>query len=224
MIFTPTRIIANAFEERELHFSLEEATIANNNYSILHCSINIDCGPTVMCSFISDSDNSDVAIRVLGLLNGTPPAKQKKMIEACNHLTGKCRYGKFYMDSSGDVHVEYDLPPFMDDDYVADACFHVYMLLANTLCKNYRTLAKVMYSDDEEEPRPSPAFAKFLKDIFSLRKTPIVLDENDQVIAPDPRIEDDDFSNWPELLHEKIKQELEQAANKEYGLDEDLDD
>ena len=44
------------------------------------------------------------------------------------------------------------------------------------------------------------------------------------IYTPDSHIEDDDFSNWPELLHERIERELEEAANEDYDYDEDVDD
>lgn len=213
MIFKPTRIIADFFEEKGLNFSLEEATSRNGNMSALHCPMPIVGAPTFMCSFINESDESDVAIRVYGLLNNTPAGKQAKMKETCNLLNRKCRFVKFYMNpDDGDVHAEYDLPPFMDDNFIADACFSIYMLLTNTLRKHYRTLANVMYSEEEDHPAPSRSRPGFLKEILSHLKASDHLDEDDYLISCDPHTEDSDFSDWALLLHERLNRDDEDAS------------
>lgn len=70
--------------------------------------------------FISRDNGNDVAARIFGLITNTPKEKRARVMEACNVLNHKIRYMKFYLDTDGDINVEYDFPVYSPDNGIGE--------------------------------------------------------------------------------------------------------
>ena len=146
--YNATNLIVETFEKHDVKFDVR--TCYDSEHVI--AGFPIDCGPSVIMSFISRDDDNDVAVRVLGLLTRTPKSKRARVLEACNILNRKVRHMKFVLDRDGDISIEYDFPIHTPDEGVGEMAFEIFVRTMQILDREYNIFMTALYSDDELQP------------------------------------------------------------------------
>ncbi len=143
--FNATNLIAETFEKRGIIFDV----VSHNDSEQILAGFSVECGPNVIMRFISDGNNNDVAARIFGLITNTPKEKRSRVIEACNMLNNKIRYMKFYLDTEGDINVEYDFPVHSPDNGIGEMAFEIFVRTMKILDSEYSIFMKALYSEEE---------------------------------------------------------------------------
>lgn len=143
--YKATNLIATNFEQHGIKFRVNSA----QGHEEVSAGFPVDGGPAVMMKFISRDNDNDVAARIYGLVSRTPKGKQARVMEACNILNRKTRFLKFYLDTDGDINVEYDFPLKSSDDCVGEIAFETFVKTMSILDKNYELFMKALYSNEE---------------------------------------------------------------------------
>ncbi len=141
--FHATNLVAEAFEKHDIKFRVEEADDAE----IIIAGFSIDGGPTVAEWFICDDEN-DIAARVFRLITKVPETKLARVSDACNILNSKVRFLKFFVDTDGDVNVEYDFPKRTPDNGIGEMAAELFLRTMHVLDVHYRVLMKALYTDE----------------------------------------------------------------------------
>ena len=153
MTYHATELITEAFDRHDIKYHVVE----NEDASIVEAGFAVDLGPQVVARFISRDDSNDVAIRIFGLICKIPEDRRAAVLEACNTLTGKMRFFKFYLDRENSVNMEADLPVAVGDDSVGECCFELFVRSMQILDAEFHTLAEALYlgrETREQEPDP----------------------------------------------------------------------
>ena len=161
MIRNASRLIAEAFDLHDVKYHIVEVDDA----SIVEASFPVTMGPQVVVRFISNSEDNDVAVRVFGLLCKIPADKRTEMLEACNQLTGKIRFLKFYVDREGDINAEYDFPVRMSDDCLGECCHEMFVRIMQILDSEFHILAEALYSQCLESESKSDSLLELLEQL-----------------------------------------------------------
>lgn len=147
--FKAINLIAETFEKRGVKFDV----VSHHGSEQLLAGFSVDCGPNVIMRFISHDNDNDVAARIFGLISNTPKEKRVRVMEACNVLNHKIRYIKFYLDTDGDINVEYDFPVHSPDDGIGEMAFEIFVRTMHILDFEYCIFMKALYSDEELDIR-----------------------------------------------------------------------
>lgn len=172
MMYKATELIAKTFDDRGVKYRVTEVGDA----SLAEAGFAIDAGPDVVVRFISKDDDNDVAVRVFGLIHHIPASKKLAMMEACNVLSEKVRFFKFYLNSDSNVNVEADLPVQTDDECVGECCFELFVRIMSILNNEYHNLAEALYGNKTEDKNKP---LKILQALKELRDTPFVLNNEE---------------------------------------------
>ena len=172
MIHKATELIINTFDEHSVKYRVTEVGDA----SMVEAGFEVEAGPEVIVRYISNDEDNDVAVRIFGLMHKIPSAKRVDVMEACNTLSAKIRFFKFYLDSNSNVNVEADLPVRTDDECVGECCFELFVRIMSILENEYHILVESLYR--------SPANGKsqpfeLLRMLSSLQEKPIVINEEE---------------------------------------------
>lgn len=84
---------------------------------------------------------------------------------------------KFYIDSDGDINVEYDFPVHSSDECIGEMAFEIFVRTMQILDGEYEFLMKTLYTEDEidvHEPSLPSGFRELLE---GLRGDPELLSE-----------------------------------------------
>ena len=181
MIYKATSLISECFDAHGIKFRINEM----EQVSVIEAGFEIDAGPDVIVRFISKDDDNDVAVRVFGLIHKIPASKRVAMLEACNTLSEKVRFVKFYLASNGDVNVEADLPQRVDDECLGECCVELFIRIMKILNSEYHILAEALYrstdSDSDAQSQKEKADPlELLKALQSLRDKPINLENTEE--------------------------------------------
>ena len=141
--FKATRLIAETFEDHGIKFGVE----SHGGVEMLLAGFPIECGPNVLVSFASHDDDNDVSIRLFSLLSGIPDEKRLDVMTACNELNRKARYIKCYIDSDGDVNIEYDIPVRCPDEAIGEVALEMLLRLKKILDGEYGHFMRALYAD-----------------------------------------------------------------------------
>ena len=120
--------------------------------------------------FISRDNDNDVATRIFGLISNTPKEKRTRVMEACNVLNHKIRYMKFYLDTDGDINVEYDFPVHSPDDGIGEMAFEIFVRMMQILDSEYSIFMKALYSDEELDIQEHSVPTELMQKLQELRK------------------------------------------------------
>lgn len=120
--------------------------------------------------FISRDNDNDVAARIFGLISNTPKEKRARVMEACNVLNHKIRYMKFYLDTDGDINVEYDFPVHSPDDGIGEMAFEIFVRMMQILDSEYSIFMKALYSDEELDIQGHSVPTELMQKLQELRK------------------------------------------------------
>lgn len=164
--FKATNLIAETFEKRGVKFDV----VNHHGSEQLLAGFSVDCGPNVIIRFISRDNDNDVAARIFGLISNTPKEKIVRVMEACNVLNHKIRYMKFYLDTDGDINVEYDFPVHTPDDGIGEMAFEIFVRMMQILDSEYSIFMKALYSDEELDIQGHSVPAKLMQKLQELRK------------------------------------------------------
>ena len=172
MIHKATELIINTFDEHSVKYRVTEVGDA----SMVEAGFEVEAGPEVIVRYISNDEDNDGAVRIFGLMHKIPSAKRGDVMEACNTLSAKIRFFKFYLDSNSNVNVEADLPVRTDDECVGECCFELFVRIMSILENEYHILVESLYR--------SPANGKsqpfeLLRMLSSLQEKPIVINEEE---------------------------------------------
>lgn len=170
MIHRATDLIVKTFDEHEVKYRVTEVGGA----SMVEAGFEVEAGPEVVVRYISNDEDNDVAVRIFGLMHRIPQAKRVAVMEACNTLSAKIRFFKFYLDSSSNVNVEADLPVRTDDDCLGECCFELFVRIMSILENEYHILAEALYGKASEE-KTQPL--ELLRLLSGLREKPIVIND-----------------------------------------------
>lgn len=164
--FKAINLIAETFEKRGVKFDV----VSHYGGEQLLAGFSVDCGPNVIMRFISRDNDNDVAARIFGLISNTPKEKRTRVMEACNILNHKIRYMKFYLDTDGDINVEYDFPVRSPDDGIGEMAFEIFIRMMQILRSEYSIFMKALYSDEELDIQGNGVLAEVMQKIQELRK------------------------------------------------------
>ena len=167
MIHKATDLITNTFDAHDVKYRVVEIGDA----SIVEAGFEVEAGPEVIVRFISNDEDNDVAVRIFGLMHRIPTSKRAEVMEACNTLTAKIRFFKFYLDSSANVNVEADLPVRTDDECLGECCFELFVRIMSILENEYHVLAEALYGVPPEKREP----IELLRILQDLREKPLVV-------------------------------------------------
>lgn len=164
--FKATNLIAEAFEKCGVKFDV----VSHHGSEQLLAGFSVDCGPNVIMRFISRDNDNDIAARIFGLISNTPKEKRARVMEACNVLNYKIRYMKFYLDTDGDINVEYDFPVHSPDDGIGEMAFEIFVRMMQILDSEYSIFMKALYSDEGLDIQGQSVPAELMQKLQELRK------------------------------------------------------
>lgn len=164
--FKATKLIAETFEKRGVKFDV----VSHHGSEQLLAGFSVECGPNVIMRFISRDNDNDVAARIFGLIANTPKEKRARLMDACNVLNHKIRYMKFYLDTDGDINVEYDFPVHSPDDGIGEMAFEIFVRMMQILDSEYSIFMKALYSDEELDIQSHSVPAELMQKLQELRK------------------------------------------------------
>ena len=208
MIHRATDLIVKTFDEHEVKYRVTEVGGA----SMVEAGFEVEAGPEVVVRYISNDEDNDVAVRIFGLMHRIPQAKRVAVMEACNTLSAKIRFFKFYLDSSSNVNVEADLPVRTDDDCLGECCFELFVRIMSILENEYHILAMNYATKEELDTIAKYAFA--VNDILTeyLKEVNIELVDfklefgrlSDGTIVLADEISPDTCRFWDSVTNEKL--------------------
>lgn len=164
--FNAINLIAETFEKRGVKFDV----VSHHGSEQLLAGFSVDCGPNVIMRFISRDNDNDVAARIFGLISNTPKEKRARVMEACNVLNHKIRYMKFYLDTDGDINVEYDFPVNSPDNGIGEMAFEIFVRMMQILDSEYSIFMKALYSEEELDIQRYSVPAELMHKLQELRK------------------------------------------------------
>ena len=91
-------------------------------------------------------------------------------MEACNVLNHKIRYMKFYLDTDGDINVEYDFPVHSPDNGIGEMAFEIFVCMMQILDSEYSIFMKALYSEEELGIQGRSIPAELMQRLQELRK------------------------------------------------------
>ena len=171
-----TNLIAQTFEKYGAKFDV----VNSDGVEQLLAGFSVDCGPNVMMRFINQDDDNDVAARIYGLVSNIPQEKRLRVMEACNILNRKVRFIKFYLDTDGDINVEYDFPMHSTDDGIGEMAFEIFIRVMHVLDDQYEIFMKALYTEEELQPKPLDMAARLerLQHLREMLESRLAADEN----------------------------------------------
>lgn len=206
--FNATNLIAKTFEEREVKFHV----VNMHGHEEVLAGFHVDNGPKAIMKFISRDNDNDVAVRIFGLVNA-PKEKRGRVMEACNMLNRKIRFMKFYVDTDGDINVEYDFPVHASDDCIGEMAFEIFVRTMQILDHEYELFNKALYTDEElkddkDELSMSDELLRRLEELKNRLEARLQEheDEQDEVVeasdtdCEEAADEDDDFMAFLSML------------------------
>ena len=164
--FNATTLIAETFEKRGVKFDV----VSHYGSEQLLAGFSIDCGPNVIMRFISRDNDNDVAARIFGLITNIPKEKRTRVMEACNVLNRKIRHMKFYLDTVGDINVEYDFLVHSPDTEIGEMAFEIFVRMMRNLDSEYSIFMKALYSDGELDIQGHSIPTELIQKLQELRK------------------------------------------------------
>lgn len=164
--FNATNLIAETFEKHGVKFDV----VSHHGSEQLLAAFSVDCGPNVIMRFISRDNDNDVAARIFGLITNTPTEKRARVMEACNVLNHKIRYMKFYLDTDGDINVEYDFPMHSPDNGIGEMAFEIFARMMHVLNSEYSIFMKALYSEEELDIQGRGIPAELMQRLQELRR------------------------------------------------------
>lgn len=164
--FNAINLIAETFEKHGAKFDV----VSHYGSEQLLAGFSVDCGPNVIMRFISRDNDNDVAVCILGLIANTPTEKKARVMEACNVLNHKIRYMKFYLDTDGDINVEYDFPVHSPDNGIGEMAFEIFVRTMKILNAEYSIFMKALYSEEELDIQGHSNPAELMQRLLELRK------------------------------------------------------
>ena len=91
-------------------------------------------------------------------------------MEACNVLNHKIRYMKFYLDTDGDINVEYDFPMRSPDNGIGEMAFEIFARMMHILNSEYGVFMKALYSEEELDIQGHSIPAELMQRLQELHK------------------------------------------------------
>ena len=161
MIHKATKLIINSFDEHSVKYRVTEVGDA----SMVEAAFEVEAGPEVVVRYISNDEDNDVAVRIFGLIHRIPAAKRIDVMEACNTLSAKIRFFKFYLDSNSNVNVEADLPVRTGDECVGECCFELFLRIMSILDNEYHILAEALYGAPNTSKREPMEMLRILREL-----------------------------------------------------------
>lgn len=159
--FKAINLIAETFEKHEAKFRVFNM----QGQEELVAGFYVDGGPNVMMKFITRDNDNDIAARIFGLITKTPKEKRTRIMEACNVLNRKIRFMKFYLDTDGDINVEYDFPVHSSDECIGEMAFEIFVRTMHILDNEYEVFMKALYTEEELDVR-EPSLPSELRELL----------------------------------------------------------
>ncbi len=173
MICKVTDLIAEAFDEKDVKYRIEE----KEDFSVVEAGFEVEAGPALLVRFISKDDDNDVAIRVFGVVHRIPEAKKETILQACNSLNKDIRFVKFLLAEDGSVNLEADLPISVEESCIGECCFEYLVRIMNILDHEFHRFMEVLYSPANTGRTNS---LDFIKELQKLQENPFrLVDEHE---------------------------------------------
>lgn len=137
-----TGLIAEEFVDKNIHFHVFDDGKTEQVWAIA----TVKYGPSIPVRFISADNDSDVRVRVFGLLNEIPEAQQPLIRAICNEINSEDRYFKFYTDPDS-VNIEYDCPIGLSNSCIGPIAGELFARIMHTMDRYYPQLAKALFME-----------------------------------------------------------------------------
>lgn len=142
--FKATNLITQKFDAENIHYFV----INSGKSEQIWTPYAVPNGPAILVRFISSDDDNDVSMRVYGVISEVSEDRRERASVACNMINNEIRYMKFYVDSDGDIEVEYDFPVETSDDCVGAVAKEMFTRSMINLKKYFCVLSTAVYTDD----------------------------------------------------------------------------
>ena len=123
MVYETSNKIAEALKEKNMNCRIEEG----ENASAVVAKLIGKNAKDLIIRFISHSDDSDVAIRIFAIADGSK-GDRLKILSLLNKLNYKYRFVCFYLADNGEISVSYDVPRAADQD-LGNVCLELLIRL-----------------------------------------------------------------------------------------------
>lgn len=161
MIHKATNLITEVFDDHDIKYRVVETGDA----SVVEAGFSVTAGPQIIARFISNDEDNDVAVRVFSLICKVPEERRAAVLEACNTLSGKIRFFKFYLNADNDVNMEADLPVRTDDGCVGECCFELFIRIMSILDAEFHVLAEALYNGANTRENKSGELLRLLSEL-----------------------------------------------------------
>ena len=142
MIYNSTRLIAQAMDNHNFKYSVEE----QEDRSLIVAGYRIQSGNILQVKFISQSKDNDVAIRLFCLVNSVSEDKVEKTLKILNACNCKYRYLRFVLDNDRDINVEYDIPEYTSDDCIGEIACEIFARIMSIVDDCYPMIMREMWT------------------------------------------------------------------------------
>ena len=170
-------LITEAFDNHNIKYRIVEL----DNLTFVDAGYSIPEGPTVRFHFLSQgSEGNDVQVRVNGILNKVSKEKRAHILEACNRINSEMRYYKFYLDQSGNLFGQADLPVGTAEERVGENSYELMVRGMQILDRCYHYFPEAYYSVPSTEKKE--LLLNTLNALQNLRDHPMTIssDEKDE--------------------------------------------
>jgi hypothetical protein len=110
--------------------------------SVVEAGFALENGPSFLLRYISRDDDNDVAVRVFDLVK-VKEEQHDVVIRALNQLNRDYRFVRFYLHSSGSVHVACDM--YVCTDNVGEMAVEMFTRFRQVIKQAYPILMKVLW-------------------------------------------------------------------------------
>ncbi|MBR6108044.1 MAG: YbjN domain-containing protein [Oscillospiraceae bacterium] len=142
-MFRATEEIAAAFDEANLKYRLEETESGSR------LGANVEVNYTAFCIwFISDDDDSDVAVRIPNFTRFRTEAERRKLLKPLNDMNRKFRFCKFVLNRTAQsIELEYDFP--QSADQIGQTAVEMFHRIARIADEAYPVFMKALWGGEE---------------------------------------------------------------------------
>ena len=149
------RIILSIDDAFNRHY-IAHKLIESDRRGMIHAGLAVPGLKDVIAEFYVRSNGDGtccLAVRIYGLVPGTPEEKRFRVLEACNAINEKVRYLRFCLDDDGDVNVKCDLIADEDSERIGEMTATMFKRMTTIIGDQYHVFMKAISTDEKIEIR-----------------------------------------------------------------------
>ena len=161
--------IDDAFDRHYIPHKL----IESDRRGMIHAGLTVPGLKDVIAEFYVRSNGNGtccLAIRIYGLLPGTPEEKRFRVLEACNAVNEKVRFLRFCLDDDGDVNVKCDIIADEDSEQIGDMTATLFDQTTTIIKDQYHVFMKAITTDEKIEIRYHGVSQELLDEYLKARR------------------------------------------------------